>query len=292
MSGSGSSLEPVSKEGLPWDERLDKWPIPFYCLFIGLVWITVFVPIGLPVPIDYTSQQFYDYLEGLPADSVILYSGSVGRHSFPELGSGAEAVYAHLMTLDVRIIFYAPNVDAWTTLTDIIYVDKGTPTSHGFVYGTDYVELGIVPGAGDEVIAGALLSGFATAVPTDVRGTPTGNLPLIQAVPNGNNVKCFIYFSGLPPADVIRQVNSVWGVDFLMVAQALIWIDCVGFMGAGRMVSALNSQRGGAEYELLIGQPSIGLKATDMISLTYVAILALPIIRNIIYFARKFTGGS
>lgn len=54
------------------------------------------------------------------------------------------------------------------------------------------------------------------------------------------------------------------------------------------MVAALNSTRGGAEYELLLGTPGIGLKATDMLSLTFTAILVLPVIRNIVYFSRKF----
>jgi hypothetical protein len=251
----------------------------------------MFRPIGLPLPISDPTRRFYTFIEELPVGSVVLIANGAGIGSYPEMGTQLEAIYTHLMRRPLKFIIYSTGSDPWVAFTTITYVSKGKPESYGKVYGEDYVELGVVPGT-DEVIAAALLSSFSRTCPTDARGNPLASLPLMQRVQTGHEISLFIYISGLPPADVIRTVYGVWKIPFMMATQALEWVDCIGFMGGGQMVGALNSTRGAAEYELLLGAPGKAVKTTDMLSMTFMAILVLPIIRNIVYFSRKLRGGK
>ena len=76
-------------------------------IYIVLAIVTAFpyiYPLGIPVAISKTTNSFYNKLESLPEDSVVVYSIDVGLGMFTELGPGTIAVAQHLLDLPIKLI--------------------------------------------------------------------------------------------------------------------------------------------------------------------------------------------
>ena len=66
--------------------------------------IPTLLPINLPVSVSAPTQQLYDYIDALPAESTIMLAFDYGPASLAELNPMAKALLKQCFDQDVRVI--------------------------------------------------------------------------------------------------------------------------------------------------------------------------------------------
>jgi len=142
------------------------------------------------------------------------------------------------------------------------------------------VFLGYITG-GESAIA-QLASNMRSVYPTDHFGTPLDNIPMMQGVNTWHDV-----------SGVLSSDTGDWGGYFLTMWQeaygvpmAQIGIAMLGSTGiprwlAGNYFGMSVGSRGGAELEMLIGEPGDAIIAMDSISVSHLLIVIAVILANV-----------
>ncbi len=269
----------------------------WYVLLLVMISVPLIRPIGLPIEIEPETMLLYNYINDLPAGSSVVYKMS-GASSIPEKGPVQLAVLKHLISRDLKILFMfgtASEVDIAITL-DTYYLPrvqaspKYGPLFAKKVYGVDYIVLPYVSGgtqaqaafAGDALL---LLAGM-----TDYydRGK-INDYPIMQYFKSAFAWDFLITTSGEPATTQEIQIyQAPYGVPMTYLSNAMHWATHKPYRDSGQFTGGTNGLRGGAEYELLIGEPTAaGLGGMDAFSVTYVGLWIILIWANIAYFGMK-----
>jgi hypothetical protein len=156
----------------------------------------------------------------------------------------------------------------------------------GKVYGVDYVNLGYKYGY-VTVLKGMGVS-IESIFPTDDRGTPLSELPLMKSVKNYEQVKFVFEIADNATADFwISIVNAGYGVPMGVGCTAVMAPKFYAFYGAGQIVGLLGGMKGAAEYEILLDRKDQAFRGMDIQSLVHFLIIGLVILGNIGYLITK-----
>lgn len=268
----------MSKSSITSDPRL-------IYLVLGLV---ITVPILthaiLPVPVSDTTRAVYDFIQKLPANSLVILSFDYSTSTVPELHPQAIVVTQHLFTRPFKILFVAQWTDG-PALTDAVLdaVDKENKT-----YGADYATLGYIPNT-------ATLIGMTTDIrqyfPVDTRGNPTQNLPIIEEFPAAKDASLLITFAtGEPGLSAYLQYwNARFNIPVVVGATAIAAPGYLPYLNSGQVVGVLISIRAAAEYEVLINRLGLSGAIPAMVaqSSSHILIVLMVIFGNVAYFVRK-----
>jgi hypothetical protein len=151
-------------------------------------------------------------------------------------------------------------------------------------YGVDWVNLGYLAGGENGISAAA--KGLKEAYPLDFRGTPTESIPLLENIETAGDVDMTVFFTTQNSDMYVRQVYPygkplIGGLINTIVPQAEPYVN------SGQLTGILAGLRGGAEYELLMKQPSLGLAAMDAQSIGHLLFILLIAMANLAYFAQR-----
>ena len=254
-------------------------------LLLGLV---ITVPIlthsVLPVPVSATTQAVYDFIEKLPANSLVVLSFDYSTSVVPELHPQAIVVTQHLFTRPLKVLFVAQYTDG-PALADAVLgaIDKGNKT-----YGVDYATLGYIPNT-------ATLLGMTTDIhqflPLDTRGNPTDTLPIIKEFPAAKQAALVITFAAGEPG--LSAYLQYWQARFnIPVAVGSTASSAPGYLpfyNSGQLVGILISMRAAAEYEILIHRMGISGATSAMVaqSTSHLLIVAMVVVGNVAYFVGR-----
>ncbi len=254
-------------------------------LLLGLV---VTVPIlthsVIPVPVTQTTQALYDFIQKLPANSLVVLSFDYSTSVVPELHPQAIVVTQQLFTLPLKVLFVAQWTDG-PALADAVLeaVDKGNKT-----YGVDYATLGYIPNS-------ATLLGMTSDIhqffPVDTHGNPTDTLPIIKEFPAAKQAALVISFAAGEPG--LSQYLQYWQARFnIPVAVGATASSAPGYLpfyNSGQVVGLLISIRGAAEYEILIHRMGISGATSAMVaqSAAHLLIVAMVVFGNVVYFVGR-----
>jgi len=251
-------------------------------LLLGLV---VTVPIlthsVIPVPVTQTTQALYDFIQKLPANSLVVLSFDYSTSVVPELHPQAIVVTQQLFTLPLKILFVAQWTDG-PALADAVLdaVTKGNKT-----YGVDYATLGYIPNS-------ATLLGMTADIhqffPVDTHGNPTDTLPIIKEFPAARQAALVITFAAGEPglSQYLQYWQSRFNIPVAVGATASSAPGYLPFYNSGQIVGILISIRGAAEYEILIHRMGISGATSAMVaqSAAHLLIVAMVVFGNVVYF--------
>lgn len=257
----------------------------FWLLLFVVIIPVIINPIGLPLSISEKVQATYDYVESLPADSIVVYNFEWTVGTMPDAGPENIALIYHFFQRPIKIVFFGTNVEA-NNLYEVVMDRIGIP--EGKEYGKDYVMLGYLPGGE------AALSSFGKDIHSlftiDVYGNPISELEIMDDVKSGDDFDLYVTTSSSydEVEGSLRQIHTTYNTPIIITTTSATSTvlapyypsQAVGFLGGGRP---------GAEYEKLVGRPGIGLASMDPISTGHLYVFIIIIVTNIIYIIDRMT---
>lgn len=287
----------VTEEITIWEklENIDR-RIIYLLLWIVVLW-PLLSPIGLPVSISAETRVAYQFIEDLPAGSVVVASFDHSFAGMPELYPHDLAFLHHLFSRPLKVVIIAiwqeGSLVAELALKELSGGEDprtGIEKVYGKKYGEDWVFLGWIPGG--ETGMRAFGQDMHTAAPADFWGTPITDLPMMADIKTAEDVDLLVSIeSGTPGApEWIRQWWSVYGTPIIVPIVAVGAPELVPARQAGQLVALLPGVRAAAEYEQLVGRLGLGTASADALSTTHILVIIFVIIGNIGYFSLKAKG--
>jgi hypothetical protein len=274
----------MSKRSIASDPRF------VYLLLALVITVPILTHSVLPVPVSATTRAVYDYIQKLPANSLVVLSFDYSTSTVPELHPQAIVLAEHLFMRPLKVLFVAQWTDG-PALSDAVLdaIDKGDKK-----YGVDYATLGYIPNS-------ATLLGMTEDIhkffPVDTRGNPTESLPIIKDFPAAKEASLVVTFATGEPG--LSAYLQYWQARFnIPVAVGATAISAPGFMpfyNSHQVVGILISMRAAAEYEILINRIGLSGATPAMVaqSSSHMLIVLMVIFGNAVYFVRKRgPGGS
>jgi hypothetical protein len=265
----------------------------FLLVFLGVA-TPIVKPIGLPVTTTGSTRAAYDFIESLPPGSIVWLSFDYGPSSAPENDPMAEGFLRQCFVRKLRVIVCALYPLGGLTLANNS-VEKVTSEFPNLRYGVDYVNLGYKDGA--SAVMRRMDKDIAGAFPTDARGTPTTQIPIMSGVRSIRDVKlAFTAATGLIGEWWITQVHQQSGTPVIIGPTAVSAPKYYAYLNAGQLVGMVGGMKGAAEYEKLLagGHPELaqfyretrGFTATkgmDGQTVIHVVIIVFILIGNLAY---------
>ncbi len=239
-------------------------------------------PMDLPIKETPSVRASFQAYEDLPEDALILMSIDYGPSTAVELQPMALAACDQAMRHNQKIAFMAlyPEGQALTnrliTRLQELYPEKR--------YGEDFVNLGYK--AGNEAVPLKMGLDFRGQFPTDTRGTPLSDVPMLR---NVTQLKQFdlvaTYSAGFPGAkEHIRITASEYGMPLVVGATAVQTPQYFPFYQSGQIVGLIGGLRGAAEYEKMANFEGSARGGMDAQSIAHFTIAAMIVLANILTF--------
>ncbi|MFN0152678.1 MAG: hypothetical protein ACKVU1_18400 [bacterium] len=264
-------------------EQLDRRVI-FLLMFLAVL-LPLLRPVGLPIVPTRKVIGLYDAIEGLPEGSVVYFAADWDPGGAAELMPMAEAALRHLFRRKMKVIA----ATTWPTAGPLTAnaLRKVADEEFHLTYGVDYVDLGFKEGR--EIAMVSIATDIANAYPVDARGTPTASLPLMQRVKSFHDVAILLSVSAGYPGtkEWLQQVQGRWQLKTASLTTAVSEPEFVPNYQSGQLVGLVGGLAGAAEYETLIGVPGAATKGMDAQSLGHLVIIALIVVSNAVYLAKR-----
>ncbi len=256
-------------------------------LYVGIaVALPLFMTLSQKITVSPEVEAVYNTLEGLPKGSKVLVSFDYDPPSAPELQPMAEAFLYYCFAHDLKVIMMGlwPQgpMQANLAIEEVLKNEK--IESKNLKYGEDYVNLGFQTGY--EFVIQRMGSDFRSMFPTDYRGTPYEQIPLVKNVKNFSNIDyCFNLSAGFPGTrEWVQIAVDRYGVILGAGNTAVQAPQMYPFMRAGQLVGLLGGMVGAAEFELLTKWIGKGTKFMISQSFAHVIVIAFIIIGNVAFF--------
>lgn len=241
------------------------------------------------MPISSNVRKWYDTIDKLPKGAKILIDMGYSGGAEAEMAPYAVAVQHHIFKKGgLKSIFIAMHVEGPTLWRKMM--GEVTPDQYGAKYGIDYIMIGYV--AGVETAMAAIGKDFRKTVPVDYNGDPLEKFPIMEGIKDATSFDLLISYTvaGDIGEGWVRQWIPSYRTPYLLGCVASMLAVMEPFARAGQIVS-LVAGADSAQYELLVGKPSRGVRSADVMTATHVLLLAFIIIGNIAYWKRKMSGG-
>lgn len=254
-----------------------------YVLLILSLMIPLINPLGLPVSVGPYTQKSFAMIDALqPGDKIMVdigYSVSGASDVEPQ----AIAVVKHLMTKNIKVLFVGCQPEGGMITENIM-----KPYASGKKYGEDWANLGYLAPGGETAIS-AYAQDIKKAYPKDFRGNPTESLPILDGVKVPGDFKVFIFFTTQNSDMYVRQITPQ-KVPVIGGLISTISLQAEPYVQSGQLAAILTGLRGGAEYEVVMKQPGLGVASMDAQSMGHMLIIAFILMANVSYFVTRSRG--
>lgn len=236
-----------------------------------------FVPFIIPLPTYEWTTKAYQEVNKMKEGDLVLVSFDFDAGSYVETGNGLESIVQHLFNRGVKIVFVSFAVGGvGVPLIEKALKDLDLGDAQ---YGTDYINLGFVPGF--ETGMAAFASNPRTLT-QDFYGTPIENLPIMNGVHAMTDFKLYVFGCMTSIEPWMRQFAGK--LPIILVVDATGMALNIPYIQSGQLVSVIRGARGSAEYDALIGRVGPATKLNNAGSVTGVYAIVLIIAGNILYF--------
>ena len=272
-----------------------RWIFLFVLVSVA---VPIFFPIGLPVDETAPTRAAFDFIEGLHEGDVVLISFDYGPSSAPENDPMVEAVMRQCALKKLRFVVCVlyPLGGLGLANNAVAKIEEEFPDLR---YGVDYVNLGFKDGAA--AVMRSMGENIAGAFPTDARGTPLSEIPIMKEVHDLHQVKLvFTAATGLIGEWWITQVYPQVGVPVIIGPTAVAAPKYYAFINSGQLVGMLGGMKGAAEFERLLRDkyPQMAtfykttraftaMKGNDAQTVLHTVILILLLLGNIAYIRHR-----
>jgi len=271
----------MSKSILDKLEKIDRRIL--FWLVTAVVIIPLVRPVGIPLPIDPMTREFYDAVTSIPAGSYVVLAQDTNPANFPEWGGGLVAVCKILSKMDVKVVSWSLDTPDDTLIWEIYC--KPIFEKAGKVYGVDYVYFGWLPGY--EAVCTRTATDMPGILKEDSYGTKYEELPIMEGITNAAQFDAIILcgMSNWP------YVRTDWITAYNVPAYSIMKAgDIASLMPtylSGLISAVCKSMRGSAELELLIGEPGVACGGMEGTTFAMGFMVLIIVFSNIIYFAKR-----
>jgi len=265
-------------------ENLDRrW---IYLLAWLFVIFPLIFPLGLPVPINKESQQWYKAISDIPDGSTVVFAPMYGTSGMPELFPMTLATMHQLWSKDVKIIvvsFWAEGPLVFDQL-----LRQMNPEDYGKVYGVDWIDLGYIPG--QEPAMRAFGDDMAKSVARDyLEGKNLSEFPIMQQVNSANDIDLIISIETGTPGltEWLRQWQEPYKTPIVVGCIGVSAPGMAPFLQSGQLSALLPGLTSSAEYELLINRKGLAIAGVDAVSMSHILVVVMVVLGNIGYFVGR-----
>jgi hypothetical protein len=262
--------------------RKDKFVISWLLLII--MFISYLFPLGIPISIRDPTRNVFNFIESLPEDGKpLLLSLDYTAGGQTEIKPGMIAVVKHLMDNNQKFVIVGIGTDESTALMQSLINELDLESRYD--YGVDYVGIGFIPGG--EITVASLAEDFQNVIETDAYGNKVSDLQLTADIEGVEDFAAMIPFDSAGVMMFWVRNWTTYDIPFFAAFTAGSEPTYAAFYNAGDIEGYLAGLRGGAEYELLTGYLSLGVKSMDLQSLTHLYAFAVLVVGNIVIYIRR-----
>ncbi len=275
-----------------WSDRLQRFDRRWIFAIMGLaIIIPLYLPIGFPIKARPMTKAAFNAVEELHAGDVVLVSLDLDPASTAELEPYYRAVILQLKRKGVKLaittLWYQapPLVERWIRDTIQTAID---PTDRAYVRDQDYVYLGFREGKQNVILGmGADLPHVFGGVTDD--GTPYATIPWLKNIRGLADFKLMVLVSaGAPGAkEYVQFAQNRYNLRMVAVTTAVSVTDLAPYYQSGQLLGIVAGLAGSAEYEVLIGKPSIGVQGADVLNTGHGVVIIAIVLGNLAYFAGR-----
>ncbi|HYR52885.1 MAG TPA: hypothetical protein VET83_09755 [Candidatus Dormibacteraeota bacterium] len=269
----------------------------FLLVFLGVA-VPIILPIGLPVTTTGPTRSAFEYIEALKPGDYVIISFDYGPSSAPENDPMAEGIMRQCFLKKIRVVVIVLYQLGGLQLASNS-VAKVSAEFPNLKYGVDYVNLGYKDGAA--AVMKRMGDDIAGAFPTDVRGTPLSQIPIMKGLRSLRQVSVVVTVAtGLIGEYWITQAHQQSGVPVIVGPTAVGAPKYYAYLNAGQLVGMLGGMKGAAEYEKLLAAryPELGrfykttraftaTKGMDAQTVIHFVIILFILIGNIAFMSRR-----
>lgn len=258
----------------------------YVLIFLGVL-IPLLKPIGFPIVVTKETRTLYDQLDQLAPGSIVILSFDFDPASEAEVYPMTEAIIHHCFKRDLKIVVPALWPQGPSLATQAF--NRLAP-KYNKVYGEDFVNLGYLPGPTTGLPqVETLAASFRTAYPTDVKGTPLDDIPLMKTFDQLRSARCVVSFTAGDPGLLgwLQVAKDRYAVPVGGGGTAVNAPQFYPFIQSGQVTGFLGGLKGAAEYEKLVGEPGLGTSGMDAQSIAHLVIIVFIILSNVFLFIEK-----
>ncbi len=255
-------------------------------IIYGIILLSVLVPFWFPMrlPIEPTAPVIASYkaFEDLPEGSLILISADYGPSTKVELHPVTLASGDQALRQNKKIAFMALWPEGQALADEAIAtLLKMHPDKK---YGVDLVNLGYK--AGNEAPLVSMGLDFRGVFPTDSKGTPLSDIPMLSRVSRLDQFALVASYSAGYPGGIehIRLTGTQYKRPLLIAATAVVTPQYFPYYESKQIIGLVGGLRGAAEYENLTGFQGDAISGMDAQSVAHFTIAGLIVFSNIISF--------
>lgn len=268
---------------MPWYMRIQN--ISRSAIWVALVVafaIPLFHPLGMPLNITKATEAAYNFIDSLPADSVVLVSVGFNPAVDAECWPQMVAITRHMMSKHLRIVYY-PYMQEGGMYAQ--RVKDSVSGIYGYEYGKDYVILPFKAG-GETAIAG--MKDWYTLFSADASGNPIKDMPVFQGFRGPQDLAAIVPVTGSDdPIFYVRYIEPAYHTPIVACGTAPL-LPVVGpFVASKQIKSTVIGLSGAAEYEVLAKVPGSATGAMDAQAMGHMLIVLLIALGNIGFFFQK-----
>ena len=257
-----------------------------------LIFIPLMSPFGLPISTSTWTHDAVDALMNVPDDKIVVWEDNWSMGGLAEADVGHTALMKILLKNNIRFVMVALSADTPLLHTYISDKVKKSAPAQGKTYGTDWAQMGFLPG--QEGALSLMAEDFHAAFGEDYYGTPLSQLPIMDDLHGYEDIA--IVITGSSSQTWVEAPIRQWYVKYDVpivsytltggtVLSATYWPD-------NGIVGIIEGSRGGAELEFIGGVPGEGAAQSDAKTLAFLATAAFIVIGNISYFGSKGNKGG
>ncbi len=191
---------------------------------------------------------------------------------------------------DVRMVFATlwyqapPLVERWLRED----VDESMAGERRYVAGKDYINLGFREGRQNVMLAMCTDLAQAFGGKTD-DGVPLESIPWMKPIHGLADFKLMISVSAVAPGakEYVQYVQHRYGLRIVAATTAVSTTDLAPYYQSGQLLGLVAGLSGAAEYEVLVGHPSIGVEGANVLNAGHLVVIAAIVLGNIAYFRSR-----
>lgn len=269
---------------------------PFIYLLLALVVILPFF-----APFDFASaflqingtptSEFYDALQALPADSTVLLAFEYDPSTAGEMDLQAKAIVNHLSKRNVKIIALS-TLETGTPIARRI-LDDATLNASNYVYGTNYVNLGFLPGH-EAGLSNLATSGFPATLQDVVLNQNIAQISATANVKTLRDLQMIVVLAGTEDAlkGWMEQVQPRAGVPIVAGVSAAVEPRARAYRDTPtkQLRAVMSGLVGAAQYEVLANQPGLALISVNVQTFAQYVLVAIILLGNLVFWIQKARG--
>jgi len=256
--------------------------IIYLIMCIGVV-APMFMTFGLPITVERPMQDFFNVIENLPPDSIVVVAHEASPSQISEFKPMLICLMTHIYQKGHRIVIQS----FWAQGNALaLEWSKSAFEANGMIYGTDYVCVGYRTGL-TAIMDGARTNYINAYSDRDHYGNTLSTMPVMRGFEKASDIGLVVIFTGGSPGvgEYISNWQSRGDVMNMIACAAAVQIppEMVRYQ-AGMLQGICGGMSGAAQYEKIMGMPGSATSGMDSQGIGHLTIILLVILGNIGYF--------